>query len=280
MAPLNTSRSDAPPPHPPCHLPAQPADPSPIEQDDVSRETVDILVTGAGVRPRCTPRNNQLLTPFQPFPAGSTAPNPSWECVRRMDPFLPATSSTPAARLCIPPAALRVTYSAVDALYRDIEQQAARYAVVLHVGLAASYPTFTLETRAHKHGYVQAGVDGQTPDAATQSRRFAAAPEVLESRLRLAEVRERWDGPAVELRESANAGRYLCEYMLFNALASFGEDEVMVVKGKTRRSVVGFVHVPLLEVEAKWAWGAEVIAGFVRAMLRVWSEQADETVMV
>jgi pyroglutamyl-peptidase len=111
----------------------------------------------------------------------------------------------------------------------------ARPDMLLHFGVSSRARGFVLETRAFNQTSRRADCSGAY---AAQRRLRRSGPTVLQASLPCARLMQRLRMEGIAAMLSADAGRYLCNAVLFESLALAG------MAG--RAPLVGFVHIPPL----------------------------------
>lgn len=143
--------------------------------------------------------------------------------------------------------------------------------VVLHMGVsdapAGSY--YELETFAVREGYFLAGVDGKTKAEGFSVWKDEGAPEVLTSGFSNELVLSEWKesvGPGTDVRTSSDAGKFVCEYVLFTSLWEYrrrldsqGQQEV--------KFPVTFLHVHVGREEKDITKGRDVVIALIKALV-------------
>lgn len=205
-----------------------------------SRKEFTILVTGFG--------------PFQDkFPV-----NPSFEITQRLPECLPATSQKhPAIRIIPYPNAIRVAFETVRQLVPLLHNDyAGRIDAVLHIGMASGRKHYCLERYAHRDGYVKnRDLDGKMPSADEGRTIFGDCPPKMTTSLDYDDILLKWQsnvlgipegtpGCDAEVKESHDAGHYLCDYIYFNSLAHTGRCSGKMQGGDITARPVLFLHVP------------------------------------
>lgn len=150
--------------------------------------------------------------------------------------------------------------------------------IVLHIGLAAGRPFYTLERGAHGRGYgAIPDVDGERFDDDLAERKFPSDlfPAVLQTGFNTGDVVARWrsnlgysapdavpaDEELPDVRPSPDAGNFLCGFIYYNSLAHY---HAMDGEGMP----VVFLHVPDLSgSEEKLAVGREVTIALIKALV-------------
>ena len=138
-----------------------------------------------------------------------------------------------------------------------------KYDIVLNIGLAPGRTFYTLETLAHRDGYIKKDVDGQTLEGDTFWQREYKAPERLSTSFKTQDVWRRWKSGLVnmDLRPSHNAGHYLCDFTYYASMLEFWRRE------PAGQRPCMFLHVPNGIEEEDIARGREVALGLIAAIV-------------
>jgi pyroglutamyl-peptidase len=156
--------------------------------------------------------------------------------------------------------------------------------IILHIGLAASRPYYTLEKGAHGRGYgVIPDVDGQKFPDNIADEKFPPElfPGMLHTSFDTSDVVTRWRSylgyadtdihlppdaqiqcdSAPDVRLSPDAGNFMCGFIYYNSLAHyFSIDE--------QERPVAFMHVPdLSDSKEKLDSGKDVAIGLIKALV-------------
>lgn len=134
---------------------------------------------------------------------------------------------------------------------------------LIHVGVSGIASKITIETQAHNSGYFRKDVNGKCPDEGRCVSECGGSgdEELLQTILDVQELvdcvnRCKDSGlDAVEAELSTNAGRYLCEYVLYKSLKTF----------KDRRAL--FIHVPDATTKEKCDYTEEQCAAAIKVIL-------------
>lgn len=198
-----------------------------------------------------------LVTGFGPFQEKFPV-NPSFEITKRLPGQLPAASPNhTAVRIIKHPSPIRVAFDTVRDLIPKLHtDHAGTIDAILHIGMASGRKYYCIERYAHRDGYVKnKDLDGKIPPSDEGSTRFADCPAKMTTSLDYDNVLLHWqtnvlglpeDRPGCdsEVKESQDAGHYLCDYIYFNSLAHTGRQiGNMEGGGRTARPVL-FMHVP------------------------------------
>jgi len=135
---------------------------------------------------------------------------------------------------------------------------------LIHVGVSGIARKITIETKAHNSGYLRKDVNGKCPDDGKCVSECGGGDdddEELETVFDVDCLVERVNGcnelglEAVGAESSSDAGRYLCEYVMYKSLRSF----------KDRRAL--FIHVPDATTKDKCDYTEEQCAAAVKVIL-------------
>ena len=240
---------------------------APVAGSENDREEINVLVTGFGVRcPSIKSRNSWIVANLclaQPF--GDNVVNPAYLIAKS----LPAQQNIPGLPLIIlhghPP--ITVSYAHVREIIPELlfpkDGSKPRYDIVLNIGLAPGRNFYTLETLAHRDGYIKRDEDGKSLENDTFWRVELKAPERLHTSFDTEEVWRRWKSRLtnLDLRPSNNAGHYLCDFTYYACMLEYW-----------RRQPRGprpcmFLHVPSGLEEKDIERGREVALGLIYALV-------------
>jgi len=166
-----------------------------------------------------------LITGFGPFPGAPF--NPTGPLVKRL-------AKLRIAHAKIVTHIFETSYAAVD---RDLPKLLKRHKphAVLMFGLATRARIVRIETRAQNALAVLPDAAGKTPKRhAIAARQPTALPMALPAQLLLRAVRK----AGLRARLSTDAGRYLCNYLCWQATAA--------ASGENGPRLAAFIHVPLV----------------------------------
>jgi pyroglutamyl-peptidase len=139
---------------------------------------------------------------------------------------------------------------------------------ILHFGVASSASGFQIETRAANEARGAADCDGCLPEGYYVRR---GGPPVLHTTLPAGLMFRRLKQAGVPVAMSQDAGRYLCNAVLYNSL--------LLASSLPHRPLAGFIHIPSLPppesgcpvAERQWAelrFGFSVILRTISGFLR------------
>lgn len=243
--------------------------------DTQSKENGSAEPNGHHTRPEFT----ILVTGFGPFQEKFPV-NPSFEIMKRLPELLPAASPKhTAVRIIQYPTPIRVAFDNVRELVPRLHNDHAdTIDAVLHIGMASGRKYYCIERYGHRDGYVKnKDLDGKIPPPDEGSTIFADCPAKMTTSLNYDDVLLNWqtnvlgiseDQPGCdsELKESQDAGHYLCDYIYFNSLAHTGRRSgKMEGGGQTARPVL-FMHVPAESDGDMLERGTAVTVELIRAM--------------
>ncbi|KAF2641613.1 pyroglutamyl peptidase-like protein type I [Massarina eburnea CBS 473.64] len=223
-----------------------------------------------------------LVTGFGPFLARIPI-NSSWEIASQLPALIPASPSNPTPiRILVHHEPIRVAYKpVVDLVPTLLPPDSPIYPkpdIILHIGLAAGRPFFTLEEGSYARGYgALSDVDGDRfPDSQSLKKwPEGEFPNRLLTSFDTEDVLKRWrkglgyedpnsvttDAKVPDVRISSDAGNFMCGFIYYNSLAqyySIKKDEKPVV----------FLHVPNLSTsEEKMNMGREVAIALIKALV-------------
>ncbi|KAF1948206.1 peptidase C15, pyroglutamyl peptidase I-like protein [Byssothecium circinans] len=223
-----------------------------------------------------------LVTGFGPF-LGQVPINSSWEIASHLPALIPASLSNPTPiRIYVHHEPIRVAYRPVIALAPTLLPPSSpiypKPDIILHIGLAAGRPFYTLEEGSHARGYGSlTDVDGERyPDSlGLEKWPEGEYPNRLLTSFNTKDVLRRWrralgygdadsvpkDAEVPDVRISKDAGNFMCGFIYYNSLAhyySIKKDEKPVV----------FLHVPdLSDSEEKLETGREVAIALIKALV-------------
>ncbi|KAL9124856.1 MAG: hypothetical protein Q9217_005861, partial [Psora testacea] len=141
------------------------------------------------------------------------------------------------------------------------EEAGAKYDIVIHIGLASGRGYYSIETCAHRDGYVKEDIHHQELEGDTFWRDEYGAPEVLTPSFDFVDVWRRWKQglPYEDVRPSINAGRYLCEFIFYASMLEFWR------RGEGERCM--FLHVPSGSSEEEMGRGRRVVLALIAAVV-------------
>lgn len=135
--------------------------------------------------------------------------------------------------------------------------------LVLNIGLAANHQFYTMETRAHRDGYVRQDVRGETMENDVLWKDELHAPEILESTLDTVDVWRRWKSALVDedLRPSDDAGNFCCDFMYYTSMVEYWQ------RDHNGQRPCMFLHVPSGHTAEDVARGRRVALGLITALI-------------
>ena len=140
-----------------------------------------------------------------------------------------------------------------------------RFDIVLNIGLAPGRKYYSMETCAHRDGYVKKDIHGETMEGDTFWRDVYNAPPVLQPTLDIPDIWRRWKQalllPEEDVRPSNNAGRYLCEFIFYTSMLESWRRN----PNDERRFM--FLHVPSGSDEEDLERGTKVALALIAAMV-------------
>lgn len=243
-----------------------------------------------------------LVTGFGPFKSFIT--NPSYLILQSLPEFLypetkafavdapahfaglaatrPITTPAPIIRLILHPEQIRVSYETVSTTVpKLIAQHDPDY--IMHIGMAGGRDYYTLETLARRDGYRIKDVDNQEGLSEGEAEwRKDGLPETIWTGWDEDDVLARWRGDVARtcpgderavVRLSRDAGKFLCEFILYTSLAyrtvdaRRGDEAALEKTGKA-----AFLHVPGGIDEDSILRGRNVAEAAIRAFVGSWEE--------
>ncbi|KAL8715992.1 MAG: hypothetical protein Q9220_000659 [cf. Caloplaca sp. 1 TL-2023] len=241
---------------------------------DETREEVKVLVTGFG------PFGNNRINPSHliasTLPSSFTADHlPTIRIVKASPiPVRYGTVRDVVPRLLFPqaPAPARDQSHTPTPLTSPLEDRlstesegALEWDFVLHIGMAAPRKYYTMETCAHRDGYIARDEVGDTLDGDTFWRDEYKAPEVLKPAFDVDDVWRRWksDLMGVDIRPSNDAGHFLCDFIYYTSLVEYWRRD----PEKKKEARVMFLHVPGNIEDLDIEMGRKVAFGLIGAMV-------------
>ncbi|KAI4116406.1 MAG: hypothetical protein LQ345_003173 [Seirophora villosa] len=134
---------------------------------------------------------------------------------------------------------------------------------ILHIGMAGPRKYYTMETCAHRDGYVARDQAGESFEHDTYWRDTYKSPEVLRSGFDVEDVWRRWksDLMGVDVRPSNDAGRYLCDFTYYTSLVEYWR------RDPGGKAPAMFLHVPGKIEDLDIETGRKVALGLIGAMV-------------
>lgn len=167
---------------------------------------------------------------------------------------------------------IRVAYASVLAEVPTLyETTSPRPDLILHLGLAAGRDYFALERGAHRSVFGKnKDVDGQTFPREESDKLWGGLPDFLRTGFDTGDLWRRWRSKladkSIDIRESADAGNYLCGFIYYTSMAQF-------VRSKDEERPVLFMHTPDLPTEEELEKGRETVIALIRGMVDSWREK-------
>ncbi|KAI4466962.1 protease family c15 pyroglutamyl-peptidase i-related [Holotrichia oblita] len=182
-----------------------------------------------------------LITGFGPFHGHNV--NASWEAVK----LVPSESIKEADVIV---QEIPVIYNVVDSVVPQLWEKY-NPSLVIHVGVSAEARKITIESQAHRTGYVRVdctGKEHQTKEVCTVTEGL----DCIKPGLDVGEICNFINrNTQIKACVSQNAGRYLCEYIFYKSLSIDFQKTL-------------FIHVPPLDNP----YTAEELATALRAIVR------------
>ncbi|KAE8353592.1 hypothetical protein BDV28DRAFT_147898 [Aspergillus coremiiformis] len=241
---------------------------------------ISVLVTGFGPFKTNIVNASYLIASSLPQSLELTSTNPS-----------PSAGSAPVTRrvsIHVHPSPIPVAYATVRTIIPAILEDYAkshggrRPDIVLHMGIAATRSYYSIETQAHRDSYHLSDEKGrmgyedgeklwrelQLPPV-LQAGRATDPTDVAQPYLNpqppnddFLRAWKSFVAPDVDVRISEDAGRYLCEFILYTSLAQ------AVRQGQHRNAA--FFHVPGSCNDEDIEKGTDVAVGLIKALVTCW----------
>ncbi|KAL9013895.1 MAG: hypothetical protein Q9173_001442 [Seirophora scorigena] len=134
---------------------------------------------------------------------------------------------------------------------------------ILHIGMAGPRKYYTMETCAHRDGYVARDQAGESFEHDRYWRDTYKSPEVLRPGFDVEDVWRRWksDLMGVDVRPSNDAGRYLCDFTYYTSLVEYWR------RDPGGKAPAMFLHVPGRIEDLDIETGRKVALGLIGAMV-------------
>ncbi|CAI7638520.1 unnamed protein product [Penicillium bialowiezense] len=240
--------------HPP-HVPA-------------SSNEISVLITGFG--PFKTNLVNASYLIASSLPPSFTFPSPNKADARRVS-------------IHVHPTPIAVAYATVrEAMPLILEEFAAsnggrRPDLIIHIGIAAPRPYYSVETLAHRDDYIITDVEGRAgwEDGEKLWRQLDLPPVLIPGRASEdpssassyqpdEQFLDVWRSfaPQSDLRISKDAGHYLCDFIFYTSLSLAHQ------QGRDRNIL--FLHVPGGSEDADIEQGRVVALALIKAMVTRW----------
>ncbi|KAE8392133.1 hypothetical protein ETB97_011766 [Aspergillus alliaceus] len=237
-------------------------------------DEISVLVTGFGPFKTNIVNASYLIASSLPESVDLLSASPSEGSIRRIS-------------IHVHPSPIPVAYSTVRTSVPTILEDYAkshggrRPDIILHIGIAATRSYYSIETQAHRDSYHLSDVKGrigyedgeklwrelQLPPV-LQAGRAADPTGVPQPYLHPKPPNEdflsMWQSfvPSADIRISEDAGRYLCEFILYTSLAQ-------ALQQGQHRNVV-FLHVPGSCNDEDIEKGTGVAVGLIKALATSW----------
>jgi pyroglutamyl-peptidase len=215
--------------------------------------------------------------------------NSSWEIASTLPALIPATDDNPTPiHIHVHHEAVRVAYkhvvNFVPQLLPPANPMHPKPDIILHIGLAAGRPYYTLEKGAHGRGFgAIPDVDGERFPDNVADEKFPPElfPYVLHTSFDTTDVVKRWRSyvghaendmhlpdqipmqstNTPDVRLSPDAGNFLCGFIYYNSLAHY-------FSLKENERPVAFLHVPdLSDSDEKLGTGRDVAIALIKALV-------------
>ncbi|PWY91884.1 peptidase C15, pyroglutamyl peptidase I-like protein [Aspergillus sclerotioniger CBS 115572] len=188
------------------------------------------------------------------------------------------------------PSPIPVAYSTVSttipAITDDyVKTHGRRPDIILHMGIAGMRKFYSVETKAHRDGYLMSDIKGRAgyEDGEKQWKELdlplllkagpaaeseSSAKGHLNPRApddRFLDAWKTFCPPETDVRISTDAGRYLCEFIFYTSLA-------VAYQGGHDRNIT-FLHVPATCLDEDIDLGKEVAIALIKALVTSWSDE-------
>jgi pyroglutamyl-peptidase len=258
---------------------------SAVHDQEHEQRVVTVLVTGFGPFKSFTTNPSYLIAESLPnflYPEPDSFAVDAPPNFTGLAPTRRITRTAPIIRLIVHPEQIRVSYETVSKTAPDL------IAIndpdfIMHIGMAGGRDYYTLETLARRDAYRIKDVDNKDGLSEGESVwRKDGLPETLWTQWNEEDVLARWRGDVARIcpgderavvRLSRDAGRFLCEFILYTSLAyrivdaKSGDEKAQERKGKA-----AFLHVPGGTDEASIARGRNIAEAAIRAIVGSWEE--------
>ena len=250
-----------------------------------SDRIVTVLVTGFGPFKSFTTNPSYLIARSLPeylFPEARAFAVDAPAHFAGLAPTRPILTPAPIIRLIVHPEQVRVAYAtAAKVATQLIAEHDPDY--VMHIGMAGGRDYYTLETLARRDGYKIKDVDDQEGLIVGELKwRNEGLPETLWTGWNEDDVLARWRGDVARtcpedesavVRLSRDAGKFLCEFILYNSLAVRATEAITGdERARERNGKAAFLHVPGGIDEVSIARGRRVAEAAIRAVVGSWEE--------
>ena len=217
--------------------------------------------------------------------------NPSFLIASQLAPYLYAekstidqpgddTTSIPTIKVIVHPLPVRVSYLTVASLLPTLLAQHGDPDFIVHIGMAAGRHHYALETLTRRDGYIIKDVDGCEDRGVGEVRRKAdGLPECLRVGWDPIDVFGRWrDGLRKDIKSegqdmvrlSTDAGKFLCEFILYESLGTRAVEDAE--RGTGKKGKVAFLHVPGAVDGESVSRGVRVAEAAIRAIVGSWED--------
>lgn len=256
-----------------------------IYDQEHEQRVVTVLVTGFGPFKSFTTNPSYLIAQSLPeflYPESNSFAVDAPAHFAGLAPTRPITTTAPIIRLIVHPREIRVSYETVA---KTAPELIAKHDpdFIMHVGMAGGRDYYTLETLARRDFYRIKDVDNKDGHSDGESVwRKDGLPETIWTQWNEDDVLARWRGDVARIcpgderavvRLSRDAGRFLCEFILYTSLAyrivgaRQGDG-----KAQERTGKAAFLHVPGGTDEASIARGRNIAEAAIRAVVGSWEE--------
>ncbi|RAL01390.1 putative pyroglutamyl peptidase type I [Aspergillus ibericus CBS 121593] len=244
-------------------------------------DEISVLVTGFG--PFKTNLVNASYLIASSLPSSFTfSPTPSKD----------SDASPRRVSIHVHPSPIPVAYSTVSTTIPTIlddyvKTHGRRPDIILHLGIAGMRKFYSVETKAHRDGYIMSDIKGRAgyedgekhwreldlplmlkAGPATESEISSSEKGRLNPRVPDDTFLAAWKAfcpPETDARISTDAGRYLCEFIFYTSLA-------LAYQGGHNRNV-SFFHVPASCLDEDIETGKEIAIALIKALVTSWSDE-------
>ncbi|KKK19729.1 hypothetical protein ARAM_006919 [Aspergillus rambellii] len=256
-----------------------------LPSPSTDQEEISVLVTGFGPFKSNLVNASYLIA--SALPSSLSLPSPASK----------SPDGLPTARrisIHVHPSPINVAYSAVrttvPAILDDYVKTHGRHPdIVIHMGIAATRSYYSVETQAHRDAYhisdnlgragyedgekiwkelglpfvLQAGCTSDLAPGAPAQARAQLNPHPPDAAL--LQAWQAFAPPNAQVRLSEDAGRYLCEFILYTSLS------LALLENRDRRTM--FLHVPASCADEDIETGKEIAIALIKALVACWVDE-------
>ena len=256
-----------------------------IYNQEQEQKVVTVLVTGFGPFKSFTTNPSHLIAKSLPeflYPEPESFAVDAPAHFAGLAPPRPITTPAPTIRLIVHPEQICVSYETVSKV--DPELIAKHDPdFIMHIGMAGGRDYYTLETLARRDSYRIKDVDNKEGLPFGESVwRKEGLPETIWTEWNEEDVLARWRGDVARMcagderavvRLSRDAGRFLCEFILYTSLAyRITDAKIGDEKAQERRGKAAFLHVPGGVDDLSIVRGRKIAEAAIRAFVGSWEE--------